>query len=512
MSSRVFQSQKVIPVNNALRSYKALPTCRRFHASDAFFRGIRGPFGSGKTTALMMELFARCLKQKPHNGVRRSRHAVIRRTYPELMSTTIKTFQAWVPPSICPISFSAPITGRLQLQLPDGTSVEAEILFLAMDVATDVDKLRSLELTTAVINEASEIDEDVLQMLSGRVRRYPSKDEGGFDYSGIMADTNPPSTRHWWYRLAEIDKPKGYEFYTQPPAVIMIEPGTRTKPPVYVPNDGSRGLPAAENVEHLEVGFDYWMQMLQGKDREWIRVFLQNEYGSIFKGKVVYPEYSDSIHLASENIVPMRGLPLLVAMDFGLTPAAAFMQMAPNGQLRVLEEHTSVDMGIERFARDIILPVLRNDYQGMEILVVGDPAGKQRGQNNETTCFEILEQQGLRAIPAPTNDFVVRRESVAWFLTRLSDGQPGFMLSPRCRMLREGFMGGYHYRRFQNVEDVRYAERPEKNEHSHVCDALAYGCSYFRTSALQYGDGRSIRELGAPKRREVKTGSAEGWT
>ena len=67
-----------------------------FMKSDDFFRGIRGPVGSGKSVACCVEIFRRALQQqKNKDGIRRSRWAVIRNTNPQLKTTTIKTWLDW---------------------------------------------------------------------------------------------------------------------------------------------------------------------------------------------------------------------------------------------------------------------------------------------------------------------------------------------------------------------------------------------------------------------------------
>ena len=75
--------------------YHAEPTLARFHASDAFFRGVRGPLGSGKSVGCCAEVMSRILRQKAFMGLRRSRWAIIRNTYGELKTTTIKTWMDW---------------------------------------------------------------------------------------------------------------------------------------------------------------------------------------------------------------------------------------------------------------------------------------------------------------------------------------------------------------------------------------------------------------------------------
>ena len=68
-------------------------TIKRFFKSDAFVRGVMGPLGSGKSTACVLEILRRAKMQVPGpDGIRRSRWAIIRNSYPELKSTTLKTW------------------------------------------------------------------------------------------------------------------------------------------------------------------------------------------------------------------------------------------------------------------------------------------------------------------------------------------------------------------------------------------------------------------------------------
>lgn len=82
--------------------------------------------------------------------------------------------------------------------------------------------------------------------------------------------------------------------------------------------------------------------------------------------------------------------------------------------------------------------------------------------------------------PAVTNEFVARRESVAFFLQRATGGEPGFLLDEKCRMLRKGFNGGYRYERIRASGATKFKDRPVKDKFSHVHDALQYGCLQMR--------------------------------
>lgn len=444
--------------------YNAEPTASMFHGDDDFVRSMMGPIGSGKSVACVCEVFNRAMCQAPFNGVRRSRWAICRNTFPELKSTTIKTCEDWWPREICTWRYGSPIEAFLEFPLPDGTRVELEVNFIALDSYQDVKKLKSLELTGGWMNEASEMSRAVLDMLTGRVGRYPAKKDGGPSWSGIILDSNPPDDDSWYYKLFEIEKPKGYKHYKQPPALLKTGKG-------YVPN------PAAENIQNHALGYDYYLRQVPGKDDDWIKVFIMGEYGSVEDGKPVFPEFSESLHVGDDSLSPVTGLPLIIGMDFGLDPCAVISQVTPRGQLLILDELVSKGMGVRQFIDTIFKPHIQNFYKGHTLQIYGDPAGNQRSQANERTCFEELKAAGFDAKAASSNNaFIARREAVAGFLNRLTDGKPGFVLHPKCDYLRKALRGRYKYERVKTANDERYKNVPVKNHYSHISDALQYLC------------------------------------
>ncbi len=80
--------------------YPPGPVAAAYLTSPAFVCGIRGPIGSGKSVASVMKLMriAKMHPVSPMDGKRHARFAITRNTYPELKTTTVKTFHAWVPP------------------------------------------------------------------------------------------------------------------------------------------------------------------------------------------------------------------------------------------------------------------------------------------------------------------------------------------------------------------------------------------------------------------------------
>lgn len=486
-----------------VRKYRPSPTLEQFHASDALVRGVVGPIGSGKSVAMCTEIYFRALEQTPDTKRRRrSRWVAIRNTYPELKTTTIKTWHEWMPMSRT-VMTHPPVWHYVNRDIGDGTSLDLEVFFLSLEHPDDVSKLKSFELTGGWINEASELPtKDILDMLVGRIGRFPPKVDFGLTddpdapppyWSGVIMDTNAPDTDHWWYRLLEEERPHGYEVYHQPPAVEFHE-ATKS----WVLN------PQAENVRHQPKGPAYYLDQVKAKDKDWIDVFLRGEYGSTRAGKPVYPEYQDDVHCAKEPLKPLAGVDVILGWDFGLTPSCVQVQVTPRGQLLVLGEISAEDMGIRQFSRDAVRPFLSSRFPaGTVFRSYGDPAGNQRAQTDEQTCMEELRASGIPTEGARTNGFTARREAVAGFLTR----QGGFLLDQGCMRLRKGFISGYHYKRHNVIgSDGRevFAVQPDKNIYSHVHDALQY-------AALE-AEGGAPSVKTTTKAQAVVPVSARGWS
>ena len=424
------------------------------------------------------------MQEKSPDGKRKSRWAIIRNTNPQLRTTTIKTWLDWFPEETWGrFSWSVPYTHKISKN-----DLELEVIFLALDRPEDVKKLLSLELTGIWINEAREIPKSIIDACTMRVGRYPSMRDGGPSWTGVIADTNAPEEDHWWPIMAGevpipdhisseesrmLVKPDNWMFYTQPSAMLE-EKDDEGRIDNYNPN------PLAENKKHMMTS--YYPNLIQGKTKSWIDVYVMNRLGHIQDGKPVYNMFRADVHVAKEEIPVADGMPLFIGLDFGLTPAAVFGQKV-RGRWLILQEIVAFDMGIVRFA-ELLRQEIAMRYANCEVNIFGDPAGDFRAQTDESTPFQILRGAGLKARPTHSNDVSLRLESVSGPLQRMVDGQSGVMIDYRCKELIKGFEGGYHYRRMQ-VSGERYEDKPAKDRFSHIHDALQY-------LMLGSGEGRQV--------------------
>lgn len=468
-----------------------------FLTSSQFINLICGPVGSTKTTASLMKIAYHAKQMAAcRDGVRRSRAIVIRNTREQLRDTTIPDFLKWYPDGVAGTYLKTEY--KFILKFDD---VECEVLFRGLDDSNDVRRLLSLQASFGVLDEFREINPTIFEALQGRLGRYPDgmmvphRPEWGVDKKGnpiqgcvtdtgesnalVWGATNPPDMDTFWEN-----------FLSEPPAnaAVFFQPS---------------GLsPEADWVKFLPQ--DYYDNLAEGKSEDWIDVYIHAKFGKSLAGKAVFPSFRPDFHVAKGPLRPIRSgeKPLIIGMDFGLSPAATINQIDLHGRFLTFASVTSEGMGISRFITEKLRPLLVERFAGLPVMVVGDPAGSQRAQTDEKSCFDVLKAEGFRVVPAPSNSIVARISAVEKLLSRQIDSGPGHLIDPAAVELIRALRGGYRYKLKKSGE---MDANPEKNSHSHVADAHQYAC-------LHAEGGTMFGVQQQAQRREVKRVNAYGWT
>lgn len=205
-----------------------------------------------------------------------------------------------------------------------------------------------------------------------------------------------------------------------------------------------------------------------------------------FEGLPVYgKDYNHQFHSTDKELRPEFGLPLILCLDFGLTPAAIVMQLQKD-TLFVFREFIEVNMGIQRFKEQLV-PQLRLLYREWgdfknDWLTFIDPSGFFRNDTDEQSCALILndaKKGGVSFNCQPGQiTWEARKNAVYHFMKGFnSEGQSKLVISRKyCPTLVKGFQGGYMWPlKAADVEPTKL--RPLKNAYSHPHDAFQYGCS-----------------------------------
>lgn len=480
--------------------------------SSAHVRVLAGPIGAGKSVACAHELMRWAVTQEPNaDNVRKTRFLVVRNTVDQLRSTTLKTIFDWFPPSVYGSYHATTKTIYYDLMLGDGTTVQSEWMGICLDTPDDVRKALSLECTGLWGNESRELHPEVVDGLLMRVDRYPSMKDGGATRAGAIFDTNMPTAGTWWEAQME-EPPHNWSVHIQPPAVLPIDEWIdkyNEEPPDDLCAMGADEEwfavdPEADNTANLSQG--YYINTLEGKKEDFIRVYLRSMYGRSLGGLPVYDKtFKSHRHVSGTPLEPIRAdsYPLCIGLDFGRTPAAVIMQMTPNGRVNILSELVSENMGIQTFAMQLLNPHLYEHYMGIPCYIAPDPAGWQKTQVGETSPVDVLRGIGFRVVRPPTNDPKRRIEAFEALLDGSVDAGAQLQIDARCTTLLRGLRGEYKWKT-NKAGELAGDTAPVKNFTSHVCEAAQYG-------ALMLGRDEGA-ERQARSARQIESVSPRGWT
>jgi hypothetical protein len=230
------------------------------------------------------------------------------------------------------------------------------------------------------------------------------------------------------------------------------------------------------------------------------RVMTDDEYEREFEcsfdsiiGKRIYPEWNSRVHISDEPLLPVRPVQVISGWDnTGLSPAINLSYFTADGQWRIFKEFCFFDTGIMDATETLVTWCNRNLPRGCTFEHYGDPAGRNR-DSNKMSPRDYITIKGRELgneiyLIDGIQTWKARREAVANRLTKMVNGKPAIIVDPGCRMLIEGFEGGYAYRELANLPG-QYAEEAVKNQYSHIHDSLQYPATRLFT---QYSGNRTI--------------------
>lgn len=260
-------------------------------------------------------------------------------------------------------------------------------------------------------------------------------------YQGLLT-TNPFDVDHYLYR----------DFVSHP-----------------IPGYKQFFFPQSENEHNLPDGYYQEQRILHADDPEWIKVYLDGDYGAVFDGKPVYPDFAHRIHVAEKHIQPIKKLHLLLGFDFGMvTSACAITQVTPHNWLildEILQDETQGDF--DAFM-DYIIGYLGVHYQGFYADSFCGPEGRIKNMSDGRSCIEIMQSKGFHPSEGAITQ-VDRQGAVAKKLRSMSGGKSVVQIDPRCRMIIKGFSGGYERK---EIAPGLYGDDVVKNIYSHIQDGL----------------------------------------
>lgn len=400
----------------SINSYEPLPKQLEFHKSQAKYRCFLGGFGSGKTKAGVWESIQLCLEHPGNIGL------IARKTYQELNDTTWHTLLEEIPEEIVYTYYRK----QMRIILRNGS----QIIGRSLD---DPKKYASLNLGFFYIDEGIEATEQDFLTLCGRLRLDKVKRHCGF------ITTNPPTVDHWIYKYFV---EKGNTNYH------LVKSSTYDNP--YLPKD-------------------YVANLKQEYPENWVKRYLDGEFGYVLQGEPVFSSFKESLHI-DDTLRYNPSLTLYRGWDFGWHhPAVVFVQIQDDCVV-VLDEY----MGDKIYLYDFVPHIIQftNTYfPNAKTLDYCDPSGTAKNDRSEKTSVDILRTYNIHPLYKRV-EVNAGIELINKLLNKLAkDGKPVLRFSPKCKILIQAMLGGYSYQKRDNkIECV-----PMKDGYyEHLVDALRY--------------------------------------
>lgn len=393
-----------------------LPVQYDFLTCTAKYQALITGLGYGKTWIGARKAIAYALKLKGRLGLAASN------SYRQLEDVVIPALTEALQQMEVTYRWEA---GKARFCLANGST----ILCRSLD-RTALEKVRGTEFAWAWLDEARDMSAKAFAVVQGRAGRQ----------RGIQSTifiTTTPNGLNWIYDRFGPDRP----------------------------NQTDYAIFRAKTTDNPTLPDDYAVSLEDSYDTRAVKQELLGEF--VASSETLYHAWDRKVHIR-EAAAYKPSLPLIVALDFNVSPCVAALIQERRGTTVVVDEIWNDDgdgtVGvIDRF--------LAKYPNAVDVQVYGDPAGHARDTRSGTTDYEMWRERVTRRIRVPrkTYPIVDRINSVNGRL-RSHTGKIRLLVSPICKHLVADFE--------QVLPHKDGSRRPRKEADTphltHISDALGY--------------------------------------
>lgn len=360
-----------------------------FHKSEAKYRLYIGAWRAGKTFAGCQEALKKSILYPGNCGL------IGRKDFTDVRDTTLKTFL-----EICPSDLIKSYNKtEHHIVLVNGS----EIYFRELKPESS---LGSMSLGWFYIDEAEEVEETIFERLKGRLSLQNVGTPCGW------LTSNPPNEDHWIYKQFEI---------SFDPEYFTIHASTY------------------ENKSHLPDGYITDLEKLPSS---WRKKYVEGQYGFTPDGTPYYEGYQEHLHKRSLKWTPQ--LPLDCGWDSGRRHPAFVVTQWDGKYWKILAEILGADIRVDKFVDTQVLPFLNTKFPGANCRHYAGPEFMMGNDKSDSTSYEILQSKGIQ-LKVKHSEYSLRKQIIESKINSIIDGEPCLQVDSSCRILNDGFLGGYHY-------------------------------------------------------------------
>lgn len=314
------------------------------------------------------------------------------------------------------------------------------------------EKIKSLNLHWAEIEECSQVSDSAFRQVLARVRKEPKPDWENFRYR-IFMHTNPQPNKGWIYKRFVEEKKPNYRL-------------------VIAPTSNNTFLP-----EH------YVEELKNSYDPEYYRINVLGEFGDYSSGLVVKGFSDENVCRLSYN----KYFPLHLTCDFNVDPMCWLIaQRTKDGEDvhyidEIVIENTTTQQAIDEFIR-------RYPNHKGKLIINGDASGDYRSAQSEFTNYAIikrsLEANGYNPIfhLRGFNPPILNRIQSFNARVRNVNGECHILVSPKCKWLLHNIYN-LKFKEGTSIVDVPTQKQIENNRDmkflEHPFDAASYLVEFY---------------------------------
>ena len=462
------------PQNERNPTGRALDFQLKFHKSPAKYRLNAGGFGTGKSSSLAIECIKQLMNYPGNYGL------IGRKDLGELKSTTLKELLDLLPEKLIKNHNKQDKT----IRLVNGS----ELYYMNLDDSREaVEKIKSLNLGFACIDQLEEIEESIFYALQGRLRRANSE-------RCFFATANPDGHDWMWRRWKELPysaylAQKGIKQtladaicatisnrldaeYGKNPTVIYEETAKKYG---FGPDEikelfekSQYELFEATTLENIYLPADYVAGLMSYPQR-WINRYVFCSWEE-WEG-IVYNEFREALHTFT-SFEPQNTHSHYIVLDYGYRNPTAIIYAAVDydGILWIYDEYYETGKLISETSAEI----KQNKFFNKATKLI-DPSTKNVQRDGKSIQDEFADN-GIHFQPAD-NDVLqgINRVNECFKLGKI-------MIGKNCtNLLRE--IGEYRWKAIRPGSIRNDYEEPVKRN-DHLCDALRYTINYIGTPKM----------------------------
>lgn len=339
---------------------------------------------------------------------------------------------------------------------------KSEVLFRGL---RDAGKIKSLTLTWAHIEEASDIDLASFLQLLGRLRQSAPPGWEGLWRRFLFLSTNPEENPGWINDIFLEAKDNEEWTEKQREKIWKIRSAIRV---IHAPTSENTRLPE-----------DYIDTMEALADEDWIAVYVHGMTGGLGKGRA-YKQFKPADHVRDDLAVYRPELPIRLSLDFNVSPMSACIHQVLPGtdrEIITIDEISIKDSTTEElcseFLRRYASKTGNRPHKG-GVIVYGDAAGNSRSTKATESDYDIVKRAlrgqftgGVSFKIPDANGAVKTRVNCCNARFRNAKGDVRWFIHSRCKELR------------MDLERVKWKEGTTELDkrdpaRTHMSDAAGY--------------------------------------